>query len=66
MPQTCTTLILVNEWRDHEAPIDMELELRTEAWAPDGSASDEALDRALTDFQTWAPAVLDSTDADRT
>jgi hypothetical protein len=56
---------LVNEWWDHEAPIDMELELRTEAWAPEGSASDEALDRAMSDFETWAREVLDSTDSAR-
>jgi hypothetical protein len=57
---------LVREWWNHEAPIDMELELRTEAWAPEGSASDQALDRALSDFQTWARQVLDSTDGERT
>ena len=36
---------LINEFWNHEAPIDMELELRTEDWAPPGSASDEALDK---------------------
>jgi hypothetical protein len=57
---------LVQAWWDHEAEIDMELELRTEGWAPPGSASDENLDPALTDFQTWARQVLVSTDDQRT
>jgi hypothetical protein len=56
---------IINEFWDHTAPIDMELELRTEAWAPKGSASDEHLDRALDAFEVWARSVLDSTDQAR-
>ena len=40
------------------APIDMVLELRTEAWAPAGSASDEALEHGLDGFATWVESVL--------
>jgi hypothetical protein len=57
---------LIDEFWNHEAPIDMELELRTEDWAPPGSGSDEALDRALADFRSWAMEVLASTDDDMT
>ena len=57
---------LVAEWWNHQAPIDMELELRTEAWASAGSASDADLDRALSEFQSWARDVLGSTDHERT
>jgi hypothetical protein len=57
---------LVGEWWNHQAPIDMELELRTEAWAPSRSASDDNLDRALSEFQSWARGVLSSTDHQRT
>jgi len=57
---------LINEFWNHEAPIDMELELRTEDWAPPGSASDEALYKALADFRSWVTAVLASTDDERT
>jgi hypothetical protein len=57
---------LINEFWNHEAPIDMEFELRTEDWAPLGSASDEALDKALADFRSWVAEVLASTDDERT
>ena len=44
------------------SPIDAEYELRAEPWAPAGSASDAALDRALDGFTQWVTAVLaDST-----
>jgi len=57
---------LIAEFWSHEAPIDMELEPRTEDWAPPGSASDEALDRALTGFREWVMDVLSSTADQRT
>jgi hypothetical protein len=44
----------------------MELELRTEDWAPPGSGSDEALDRALADFRRWVMDVLASTNDELT
>jgi hypothetical protein len=57
---------LINEWWNHAAPIDMELELRTEAWAPPGLASDDNLGRVLGDFEAWARSVLAATDHERT
>ena len=56
---------LIDEFWNHEAPIDMELELRTEQWAPEGSASDARLEQALTEFAEWAQRILDTTDDDR-
>jgi hypothetical protein len=53
---------LIDEFWCYEAPIDMELELRTEDWAPPGSGNDQALDRALADFRRWVMEVLASTD----
>jgi hypothetical protein len=38
--------------------IDAEHELRTEPWAPAGSASDEALDQALDTLTEWVTAML--------
>jgi hypothetical protein len=55
---------LAAAWWEHEEPIDTELELRTEGWM--GFMSDEELERALSDLQTWARGVLDSTDHERT
>jgi len=40
------------------ASIDMQYELRIEPWAPAGSASDEALDRALDAFTEGVAAIL--------
>jgi len=57
---------LIDEFWNHQAPIDMELELRTEDWAPPGSASDQNLDHALTEFREWVVEVLASTDDQRT
>jgi hypothetical protein len=39
-------------------PIDAEHELRTEPWAPAGSASDEALGRALAALTEWVTGML--------
>ncbi len=49
------------------SPIDAQQELRSEVWAPSGSASDEALDQALDAFVNWAAGVLaaDSTQEHR-
>jgi hypothetical protein len=44
----------------------MEIELRTDDGVREGAASDENLDRALSDFRTWACSVLDSTGLERT
>jgi hypothetical protein len=57
---------LVAEWWTHAAPIAEELERRTEDRAPERAASDENLDRALSDFRRWVRSVLDSTDLERT
>jgi hypothetical protein len=57
---------IIDEFWNHDAPIDMQLELRTEDWAPPGAASDEVLDQALTDFRRWATGVLDWPDDERT
>ena len=59
-------LTLIDEFWNHEAPIGMELKLRTEDWAPAGSASDQALDGALDDFRSWVMEVLASTVDERT
>jgi hypothetical protein len=40
------------------SPIDSEHELRTEPWAPAGSASGEALYQALDTFAEWVTAIL--------
>jgi hypothetical protein len=57
---------LIDAFWNHEAPIDMELELRTEPWAPADSASDAGLDRAIEGFRAWALDTLASTDDQRT
>jgi hypothetical protein len=57
---------LIDEFWNHEVLIDSELELRTEDWAQPGSASAEALDRALAAFESWVADVLGSTDDERT
>lgn len=57
---------LIDEFWSRQAPIDMELELRTEPWAPPGSASDIALQTALDDFVTWVQMILATTDDNRT
>jgi hypothetical protein len=56
---------LEREWWEHFNPIDMELELRTEAWAPAGSASDEHLSEALARFRRWVRQVLTTTSDER-
>ena len=40
------------------SPIDAQHELRTEPWAPAGSASDEVLGRALDTFTEWVVGML--------
>ena len=40
------------------ALIDAEYELRTEVWAPPGSASNENLQRSLDAFRIWVEEVL--------
>lgn len=40
------------------SPIDGEHELRTEAWAPPGAASDANLRRVLDEFKGWVAGVL--------
>jgi len=57
---------LIHAFWNHEAPIEMELELRTEPWAPANSASDDELDRAIGAFRAWALDTLASTDDQRT
>src|SRR3954469_7733017 len=49
---------LGREFWSRFAPIDMELELRTEAWAPKGSPSDDVLSAAIDDFAGWVRDVL--------
>jgi hypothetical protein len=49
---------LVTDFWDHFAEIEMELELRTEGWAPAGSSSDERLKEALGGYRQWVQAVL--------
>jgi hypothetical protein len=56
---------LVDEFRDRLAPIDGENELRTQPWAPPGSASDDNLDAALTAMRHWALQVTEQTGPDR-
>ena len=40
------------------SPIDAEHELRTQPWAPAGSASGEALGQVLDTFAEWVTAIL--------
>jgi hypothetical protein len=40
------------------SPIDAEHELRTEPWAPPGSASNETLAQALDAFSEWVTGIL--------
>jgi hypothetical protein len=56
---------LVDEFWNFCAPIDMELELRTESWAPAGSASDEQLSAAMRDYRLWVERVLATTNDER-
>jgi hypothetical protein len=56
---------LTDEFCDHFQQIDKELELRTEPWAPAGSASDEQLKAALGEFRSWAQTTLDEADRER-
>ena len=56
---------LDRDFWDHFQEIDMELELRTEPWAPEGSSSDERLDRGLTLFREWVEGVLRSPNQER-
>jgi hypothetical protein len=57
---------LVTEFWNYFVEIDMELELRTEGWAPPGSSSDERLNEALRVYRRWAEQVLSETDNLRT
>jgi len=57
---------LLDEWWQHATPIAMQLELPTGDPAYEGTASINALDRALSDFRTWTCSVLDATDPERT
>jgi hypothetical protein len=50
---------------DHFQPIDMELEVRTEAWAPAGYASDGHLSKALATFRGWVLQVLTNASDER-
>ena len=43
----------------------MEMELRTEAWAPTGSASDERLEDGLRAFVAWVNGLLSDADPTR-
>jgi hypothetical protein len=47
-----------DEFEEHWAPIDGELELRTEPGAPPGAASDVDLARYLDDLQAWVAQLL--------
>jgi len=56
---------LRDEFWNVEAEISMEMELRTEAWAPTGSASDERLEDGLTAFVAWVNGLLSDADPTR-
>lgn len=45
-------------FKEQWALIDGELELRTEPWAPPGSASDVDLARYLNDLEAWVTGLL--------
>lgn len=57
---------LVEEFWNHFVEIDAEHELRTEAWAPVGAASDERLRQALAAYKAWVRDVLSTTDDSKT
>ena len=56
---------LEREFWDHFAEIDMELELRTEEWAPPGASSDKRLDEGLTGFREWVVHVFECSSLER-
>jgi hypothetical protein len=56
---------LVGDFWNHLAPIDAEHELRTQPWAPVGSASDDNLDAVLTAMSEWALQTIEHTRPDR-
>jgi hypothetical protein len=49
-----------SEFESYWSPIEGENELRTESWAPPGSASDANLDSALEAFSGWVRNLLAS------
>ncbi len=57
---------LVEEFWNHFVEIGAEHELRTEAWARVGAASDEHLRQALVTYKAWVRDVLSTTDDSRT
>jgi hypothetical protein len=56
---------LMDAFWSHFQEIDMELELRTEEWAPAGSANDERLRAGIATFRAWAQSALDDSGSDR-
>ena len=57
---------LIDDFWTHFMELDMELELRTEDWAPVGAASDERLAAALLSYRAWVRSVLATSGDDRT
>lgn len=52
-----------SDFLSHWSPIEGELELRTEAWAPRGAASDERLSTLVDEFEVWVRYILESADS---
>ena len=50
------------DFESYWAALDGEHELRTEAWAPPGSANDDQLARCLVDLRSWIGEVLQDED----
>lgn len=49
-----------DDFEAHWSPIDAEYELRTEAWAPPGAASDERLAEVVASFASWVQSIIDA------
>jgi len=56
---------LVTEFWNHFVEIDIEHELRSEAWAPTASSSDEHLRDALLAYRRWVETTLAAEDHQR-
>jgi len=56
---------LIDGFWENFQEVDMELELRTEPWAPSGSPNDQRLHAGIATFRSWVQSVLDSAGPDR-
>jgi len=55
----------INAFWDHLAPIDMQLELKTESWAPPGAFSQPVLAAAIQNYRAWIDHILNNPTEER-